>query len=85
MKFRRKPVERTNAVRAYTQPYHGNLPNTMTPYEARALCFWAAIGIAKSKCGSYSDAAEFDGDEGIVKSWAIALKLNLPIAPRFKR
>ncbi|MDP3939785.1 MAG: hypothetical protein Q8R92_16835 [Deltaproteobacteria bacterium] len=71
--------------RAYTKPYRGELPSAMTPYEARALCFWAAIGIAKSDSGSYPDAAGVgtDGDMGIVDSWARALKLKLPIQPRF--
>ena len=69
--------------RSYTQPYHGNLPVQMSPYEARALCFWAAIGIAKSNSGSYRDAASAEGDEGIVKSWARDLKMGLPVEPKF--
>jgi len=69
---------------AYTTPYHGELPATMTPYEARALCFWAAVGISKSTSGSYHDAAQSEGDPGIVRTWADLLKLNLPIAPKFK-
>lgn len=79
----KRRAERAVVKRNYTQRYHGELPYSMTPYEARALCFWAAIGIAKSNAGSYPDTGQKEGDEGIVKSWARDLKMNLPVQPRF--
>lgn len=37
-------------------------------HDLRALLFWAAVGLSKSQGGSYQDAAETDGDPGIINS-----------------
>lgn len=52
-------------------------------HDLRALLFWAAVGLSKSQGGRYQDAAETDGDPGIVNSWAEYLKFRLPARPRF--
>ena len=52
-------------------------------HDLRALLFWASVGVSKSQGGGYRDAAENDGDPGIVASWAECLKFRLPVRPRF--
>ena len=61
-----------------------SIPYPLSYYELRALVFWAAVGIANSVGGSYSCAAESDGDQGIVNSIARQMKFQLPCKPIFK-
>lgn len=59
-------------------------PLHLTYYELRALLFWATVGVRKSEGGSYYEAAENEGDEGVINSIANGIKFKLPAAPRFK-
>ena len=50
----------------------------MTRKEIRILCFWACVGIARSKSGQYENVAP-----QMVKYFSEKLKFPLPYKPEF--
>ena len=50
----------------------------MTKKEIRVLCWWACVGIARSKGGSYQEVAP-----KMVKYFSEKMKFRLPYKPEF--
>ena len=74
---RSTPASRRVPKRRYQKPYTGEVRG-LSPYELRALVFWAAIGVSKSDGGSYHDIL------AILPRWAEEAQLELPVKPEFK-
>ncbi len=60
------------------KPDGGTFAIGMTKKEIKVLCFWATIGIARSKGGSYAEIAP-----QMISYFAKELKFKLPYKPEF--